>query len=256
VSNIGWFRSWHGAPTDPKWRTIARRAGVKPIEVAGIVWALLDYASQSVTRGSVTGFDAEVLADAFDVSAETIEAVIVALHEKGVLTDNWFMSWDKRQPNREDDSRDRVRRYRERHAEQNINETHGNATVTQGNAPDKTREDTEKKEGVYRATPCPPDFEPDAAGISTAKREKIEDVPRTVASFIDHHTSRGNSYKDWQAEWRTWCRSPYRHTTGPPASRSAVPPRKTIKDALDELTDELQQRASEPSASMLRIVGR
>jgi uncharacterized protein YdaU (DUF1376 family) len=115
----------------------------------------------------------------------------------------------------------------------------------------------EEKERVKRASPCPPDFQPDETSMAVAKREGVTDVPREVASFIDHHSAKGNLYKNWQATWRQWCRSPYRRNTGPPAAyRSAAPPRKTIKDALDELTDELQQRASEPSASMLRIVGR
>jgi len=27
---MDWFRSWHGAPNDPKWLVIARKAGVAP----------------------------------------------------------------------------------------------------------------------------------------------------------------------------------------------------------------------------------
>ena len=38
----GWFRSWHGAPTDPKWLGIAKRAGVAPGFAVAIAWALMD----------------------------------------------------------------------------------------------------------------------------------------------------------------------------------------------------------------------
>ena len=41
---IGWFRSHHGAPLDPKWILIARKAGVRPVDVAGIsgpYWIML-----------------------------------------------------------------------------------------------------------------------------------------------------------------------------------------------------------------------
>lgn len=55
---MDWFRSWHGAPTDNKWLLIAKRAGVTPMMVSAVFWALLDYASQQEERGSVAGFDA------------------------------------------------------------------------------------------------------------------------------------------------------------------------------------------------------
>lgn len=41
---MDWFRSHHGAPTDPKWQVIARRAKVTPAEVVALFWLLLDYA--------------------------------------------------------------------------------------------------------------------------------------------------------------------------------------------------------------------
>lgn len=59
---MDWFRSWHGAPTDNKWLLIAKRAGVTPMMVSAVFWALLDYASQQEERGSVAGFDAETYA--------------------------------------------------------------------------------------------------------------------------------------------------------------------------------------------------
>lgn len=60
--SMDWFRCYHGAPTDPKWLLIAKRANVRPIHVIGTWWALLDYASQHPDRGSIDGFDAETFA--------------------------------------------------------------------------------------------------------------------------------------------------------------------------------------------------
>ena len=120
-----WFRSWHGAPTDPKWLGIGRKAGVAPGIVAALVWALLDRASQASERGSISGYDADGLAYFMGCEPEQVDSIVGILHEKGVLTDNVFTGWEKHQPRREDNSADRVREHRERQR---------NAPVTQCNA--------------------------------------------------------------------------------------------------------------------------
>jgi len=112
-----WFRSWHGAPTDPKWRTVAKRAGVRPGDVAAVVWLLLDRASQADKRGSIEGYDAEVLADALGYEASDVIGIISALHDKGVLVNSVFSGWERYQPKREDSSTERTREWRNRRAE-------------------------------------------------------------------------------------------------------------------------------------------
>lgn len=140
-----WFRSWHGAPTDPKWLGIARKAGVAPGIVSALVWALLDRASQATERGSIEGYDADGLAYFMGCEPEQAESVIAILHEKGVLAENRFTGWDKHQPKREDNSADRVREFRER------KKAPRNADVTQCNAMERaetldTDTDTEQRE--------------------------------------------------------------------------------------------------------------
>jgi hypothetical protein len=136
-----WFRSWHGAPTDPKWLVIARRAGVAPGMVSAVFWALMDYASQNSERGNVDGFDIETYALWAGWDEVQVEAVIEAMRSKGVITDdNTLAAWDKRQPKRErdDDSSERVRRYRNSN-DKPTNVTPSNAVkrqVTPGNAND------------------------------------------------------------------------------------------------------------------------
>jgi hypothetical protein len=140
-----WFRSWHGAPTDPKWRTVARRAGVRPGDVTAVAWLLLDRASQAKERGSIAGYDAEVIADALGYEPDEVLRIIAALHEKGILADDKFASWHERQPSREDASTDRVRAFRER---QKRDETPVKRDETQRNAPEERREETDtEKEG-------------------------------------------------------------------------------------------------------------
>ena len=114
MSRFEWWRSHHGAPTDPKWPVIAKRAGVAPGVVAAIAWALLDHASQSDDRGLVADFDPETYAAYSGFEEAQIIAGIEAMGAKGVIVEGRIAKWEKRQPKREDDSTERTRRYRER----------------------------------------------------------------------------------------------------------------------------------------------
>ena len=141
---MDWFRSWHGAPTDNKWLLIAKRAGVTPMMVSAVFWALLDYASQQEERGSVAGFDAETYAMWAGCDETEVIAIVNAMRAKGVITDGETLAaWEKRQPRREDDSSERVRRHRDKQRQSvtDDNVTQCNDTVTQCNAPDKIRSD-------------------------------------------------------------------------------------------------------------------
>lgn len=120
-----WFRSWHGAPTDPKWLVIAKRANTIPAIVSAIVWALFDHASQrsDASRGETNAFDQETYSLFSGVPEETVAAVIAALTEKGLIKDGRLTAWEKRQPKREDGSAERSKEWRERKRTQaNANE--------------------------------------------------------------------------------------------------------------------------------------
>ena len=152
---MDWFRSWHGAPMDSKWIVVARRAGVTPGEVSAVFWALLDYASQQADRGSVAGFDAEIYAAWAGWDESTVVSILSAMRAKGVITDDDLLAaWEKRQPNREDSSAERVRRHRERKSAESVTliesavVTQCNAPVTQCNAPEKIREDQDRGTGI------------------------------------------------------------------------------------------------------------
>jgi hypothetical protein len=154
-----WFRSWHGAPTDPKWLGIARKAGVAPGIVAAVVWALLDRASQASERGSIAGYDADGIACFMGCEPEQVSAVVALMHEKGILADDAFTGWEKHQPRREDNSNERVKEHRERKKTQrNAGVTQCNADETPGNAMERpetldtdTDTDTEREKEKERA---------------------------------------------------------------------------------------------------------
>jgi hypothetical protein len=119
--SVDWFRSWHGAPTDPKWLLIARNAmkriethetQITPGMVSAVVWALFDCASQAEQRGNVEGFDIETYSMFSGFSEAAVSAIVEELKQKSIIVSGCFSAWEKRQPKREDNSTERVRAHR------------------------------------------------------------------------------------------------------------------------------------------------
>ena len=116
---MDWFRWHHGTVTDRKWPRIASRAGTTVANVIAVWAALLEAASQAEDRGSVhlSDDDCEDLDAALGMPADTTRAVIAELSARDLIgDDNRLTAWDRRQPKREreDNSAERVRKYRER----------------------------------------------------------------------------------------------------------------------------------------------
>lgn len=159
-----WFRSWHGAPTDPKWLGIAKRAGVAPGVAVAVAWALMDRASQAEDRGCIEGYDADGLACFFGCEPEQVDGIVDAMTDKGMLAGGRFAAWEKRQPKREDNSTERVREHRKRN-------------VTHGNAPDTdTDTDPEKRKNT------PPPQASGGAGSYSDDFEKVWAAYRPIAA--------------------------------------------------------------------------
>lgn len=136
-----WFRSWHGAPMDPKWLGVGRIAGVKRGIVAAVWHALEDYASQHAKRGTVAGFDVCTYAEYSEFDEADVVAVIGALTERKVIVDGRLANWDKRQPKREDDSAtERTARHRERRVTKRDAQhvTHSHASSAQSRVESET----------------------------------------------------------------------------------------------------------------------
>ncbi len=188
-----WFRSWHGAPMDHKWLVVARRAETTPGVVSAIVWALFDYASQTQERGSIEGFDAETYAAYSGFPQEIVEAVLCALAEKGVIEAGGHLTnWEKRQSSRDDDSNERVRRFRANRASQVVTHgvTHGNAvkpTVTQSNAPDIDIDtETETTNSSDDELPVMPPAAATQTALEPATAQPQPKTPRLVTNPTAH----------------------------------------------------------------------
>lgn len=187
-----WFRSWHGAPTDPKWLGIARKAGVAPGMVVAVAWALMDRASQAEDRGDIDGYDPDGLACFFGCDPEQIDAIVRGMADRGVIVNGRFAAWEKRQPKREDDSAERVREFRRRQKQASTERDTSNGNdvkrdVTQRNAPETETETEADTEIEHRSndisvapraieTPRPTDAEAEAL-IEAADRAISEHFP-------------------------------------------------------------------------------
>lgn len=212
-----WFRSWHGAPTDPKWLGIAKRVGVAPGIVAAIAWALMDRASQARDRGSIEGYDADGLAAFFGCEPEQVDSIVSVMTDRGMIRDGQFSSWEKRQPKREDNSSERVKAHRERKKE----EVGGDETQCNAQKPPVTLDTDTDTDGLLtqslgetpskprkRATQIPDDFLPSEAVLDDHQIDILtpDEVSRQVERMIDWAKSKGETRKDWNAFARGWLR--------------------------------------------------
>lgn len=139
---MNWVRWHHGTSTDPKWRVIATKAQVSIAAVLA-VWAIMleSASSNELERGTITGWNHEDVAAALDLEGDDIERIWNAMQDK-VVANQRLTGWEKRNPKREDNSTERVNRYRQR-------VTHGNAkkrSVTRSNARGEEIRGEEKRE--------------------------------------------------------------------------------------------------------------
>ena len=135
-----WVRLYHDMPPDPKWRVIARKSGQRIGDVLAVFCFVLTNASANgADRGRLNNLSPEDVGAALDLEEQDVKDILDAMEGRVIAADR-LIAWDARNPKREDDSADRVRRHRV---------TQRNAGVTQRNAPDK-EEDTEKETAAAR----------------------------------------------------------------------------------------------------------
>ena len=150
--------------------------------------------------------------------------------ERKLISDEYVVAWEKRQPKREDEtSAERKRRQREREhelkmlsavtASESLRVTQSHADVTQCHADVTQCHDREEERrgdisttGVVdikpakRAEQISADFYPDETGIALADSLSIK-LASELEKFRDYHKAHGKRMKDWQAAWRTWARN-------------------------------------------------
>ena len=133
----------------------------------------------------MSGWDDEDTAALFGFTIEQVAAIRVAMQGK-VLEGNSLLSWEKRQPKREDSSTDRTKKYRDRKSDES---DATKRTVTQCDATKRTvtletETETEKKEQEQGAiAPLSPAAADDADVREAEGAEPIPDCPH--AAILD-----------------------------------------------------------------------
>lgn len=133
-----WLRLWHDMPNDPKWRTIARVSGTTIPEVISVYLHILVEASNATERGR-TQPNIEDIASALDMTFERVQSVVDAMQGR-VIEGDKLTGWEKRQPQREDNSADRAKKWREEQKRTQANATERKRTL------EKSREEKSREE--------------------------------------------------------------------------------------------------------------
>ena len=249
---MNWCRLWHDMPNDPKWRTIAHASGRRIGDVIAVFVHMLVSASKAAERGRTQGWNDEDIASALDMEPGDVLAIREAMQGR-VIDGDLLTGWEKRQPKREDESAERAKLWRERaRTEPNASER----IVTQGDAPEKRREEEIREEKSKASSPSPRN----GSGAAHGSRFALETLPdewavfaaglgwdrdrieRTFASFADYWRGAAGAKgrkADWQATWRNWCR---RSDESPPERNGSIFPVK--KNFVESVTRVIQDRAA------------
>lgn len=98
-----WVRLWHDMPTDPKWRTIARKSGQRVGDVIAVFnFVICNASGNAMERGKINNFDCDDVASALDLEECDVLAIMDAMRGKVIDDADKLTGWEKRQPKRED----------------------------------------------------------------------------------------------------------------------------------------------------------
>ena len=281
-----WFKMHHGRLTDLRWPGIAAAVKAKPIEVAGLYFAIYDYASRQPDRGSVAGFSLADLAIFLGLKLEKADAIVRAFRERGIIVADRLGEWevDQEAPAK-DLSTPRVRRHRERkraaEASENVVEFQSrNATETGRNAAETVKrhetrqiQTVEEEEASPPTAPLageqgagapsgrnrairwpeyaivPPEWRKEAATIIADAGLPAIDIDLTADGFSDFWRAKpgkGGAKLDWRATWRNWVREEARRQRRQLPARVGTPSVDTAGKAALAYLERRQARGGAP----------
>jgi hypothetical protein len=130
-----WFRLYSDFAAHPKWRLLARAAGVTLSEALAVGVYLMCHANKSRPRGSLADFSPLECAAALDLEAEQVRAAYDELERLGWIDQDHLVTWDERNPDVEDPTAaERQRRRRAKAKAERIGEPQQSAANDAGPA--------------------------------------------------------------------------------------------------------------------------
>jgi hypothetical protein len=110
-----WFRLYSDFTRHPRWTVVARLAHARRSEVIAIAIDLLCAANRARPRGSLMNMNVADCGAALTLAHDTVCRVYAALESVGWIQQDFIVTWDERQPEREDHTAAaRMKRYRDR----------------------------------------------------------------------------------------------------------------------------------------------
>lgn len=106
-----WYRRYNGTVNDPKFRSVAKKAGAHFTAVLCVWDVLLEEASEAEDRGRIEHVDPEDIACTLDLEESLVKGIVDALYKRGLLIDGRIASWDRRQK-KSDSSLEYVKKHR------------------------------------------------------------------------------------------------------------------------------------------------
>jgi hypothetical protein len=162
-----WVRLWHEMPTDPKWRSIARKSGSSVAEVISVFVFMMVNAGEGSesdeNRGSLRSWVDEDIAASLDIEADQVRAIRDAMQGK-VLDGDRLSGWSLRQPKREDGSAERSKIWRRQNTDKGRSPDH--ASIEERDRPQTNARERSESESE-------PEPEPDSKKKNHLHRSRL-----------------------------------------------------------------------------------
>jgi len=125
-------------------------------------------------------------------------------------------------------------------------DSHQSAMPTTQTPPNTTQHHPTKKAIApaapeQRSTQMPASFDLDDQMRQFARENGVTDPTREFAAFCDYHRSKGSTFKDWKAAWRTWARNASRFG----GKGGKAPPAGYLSETHDDLLAALTRQSGE-----------
>jgi hypothetical protein len=209
---MDWLRMYNDMPFDKKWPLVSRRSGQPILTIVGVWAVMLGCAGDAKERGTLEGWDDEVIAAAMGVETEVISSVREAM--QGLTLDGFrLIAWENRQ-RISDDVSARVKKHREaKKAPPDGGNSGGNGAETGRNEPKPNG-----SHGNEHVTTC--------NVTETGRNVAVTDFPlRATDSDSEEESKRGGTRAGARGEDIDWlCQEISRLTNLPvtPSNRKVV----------------------------------